>query len=105
MAGSKCCASWCVARSSSSNHILSCVHFWASKFGTVTKVRGGKGKIRLILDAKASGFFAAPSKCVRHSAPTSGHCEDVARFNFELGDPAGQQAWESLAALVAVRLW
>ena len=37
---------------------------------------------------------------------TSALCsEGVARFGFELGDPAGQQVWESLAALVAVRLW
>ena len=33
------------------------------------------------------------------------YSEDVARFGFELDDPAGQQVWESLAALVAVRLW
>ena len=61
MAGSKCCVSWCVAGSSSSNHILCCVAFWASKFGIVTKVREGEVKKRLILDAKAT----AASKCVR----------------------------------------
>ena len=28
--------------------------------------------------------------CPCHSTPTSGHCEDVARFNFELGNRRGK---------------
>ena len=30
---------------------------------------------------------------------------DVARFGFVRGSPDGQQVWESLAALIAIRLW
>ena len=31
--------------------------------------------------------------------------EDFARFGYEEGNPAGQQCWEALAVLVAMRLW
>ena len=31
--------------------------------------------------------------------------DDVALYKHDLGDPAGQQTWESLAVLVALRLW
>ena len=30
---------------------------------------------------------------------------DLKRFDLKLGDPAGQQVWESLGALAALRLW
>ena len=31
--------------------------------------------------------------------------EDIAIFGYELGDPAGQQTWEALIILVALRCW
>ena len=30
---------------------------------------------------------------------------DLKRFDLKLGDPAGQQVWESLGVLAALRLW
>ena len=56
--------------------------------------------------------FLAPLYAALYSTERTGahlNCcwtrQIAARFGFELGDPAGKQVWESLAALVAVRLW
>ena len=56
--------------------------------------------------------FLAPLYAALYSTERTGaplNCcwtrQIAARFGFELGDPAGKEVWESLTALVAVRLW
>ena len=48
----------------------------------------------LLVDGDIVEFFASELSCC-----------DTERFSVSRGDPAGQQVWEALACLVAMRLW
>ncbi len=74
---------------------------------TVMDVFNAAPRIAITLDASPWGLGAVLEMA---GSPVAWYGvalqpEDVAIFKLEIGDPRGQQAWESLNALVALRHW
>jgi len=64
-------------------------------------------QIELTLDASPwglGGILKEDGEIIEFFASPLTH-EDFGRFKFQAGSPDGQQCWESLSALVALRLW
>ena len=51
-----------------------------------------------------SAPLSVPLHLVEHFASPLTEA-DLKRFDLKLGDPAGQQVWETLGVLAALRLW
>jgi len=68
---------------------------------------GGGDKVEITVDASPWGLAAVliVNGCCTHFFSDAISQLDVALFQYEIGSCRGQQVWESLAALVALRLW
>lgn len=66
-----------------------------------------QGAIELVIDASPwglAGILVVDGRCEEFFSDAISDL-DVAQFGCAIGSPDGQQIWESLAALIAIRLW
>ena len=63
--------------------------------------------VETVIDASPWGFggILCVGGVIQEFFGTPLTAEDTARFGFEIADPAGQQTWECLCCLIALRQW